>query len=283
MDSLLQQSTRQRTRRQVPLPMQQRVSNICESFKKADGDGNGTIDADEFARLIKALNPAITPETSKRLFEEADINGDGRLVFSEFMEWMFSDLDEAEATLCEAVGGKSKLTGPGLKRESADSAASVDVESEIIRSFGFSNAYRSFIATYPQCAAAADKYIKEQTQRFTSPEYVERISKSFGTRLDKDGNGLLSYNEVKDLIRDVLQAEDSGGRSVQPDEAQIREFFNSHCTEAFGRQMGSNQFLDLMRSLNIHMMGKNLVLLQERWKEEAGQESMTATGLEKRG
>lgn len=271
MDGLLEQSAAQRQgRRKVPLPvhLQEKVSKVCEAFNKADTDGSGYIDADEFARLLNDLNPQMTPKHARTVFAAADINGDKKLNFKEFIEWLFSDVEDTGGAISGMVGtanvvaprGSLKSVDPNLA-EDISSLDALDVEAKIKSQF--SNAYKSFLLTYPECAAVSQEYIEEQTRRLMAPEFEERMVGSFASRLDKDGNGTLSYQEVRGLILEVLQADDK----LPPDEKQIREFFDAHNTAAFGKEMGSAAFLSLMRGINVYLMEGNLPALEQKWRD----------------
>jgi len=270
MDALLAQSTAARTGQRKLLPQPGQVSKICASFKRADENGDGCIDAEELSRLLRSLNPQISADDAKLLFDAADINGDKRLDFNEFMEWMFSDQTEAEGALCKAVGANALgLSERPLKEEGDfDTVAGMDIEDKI--KSAFSNAFKSFMLTYPTCKAPAQRYIQEQAQYLMSPEFEERMRGTFGSRLDKDGNGTLSYSELKGLIKEVLQADSQ----FPPDEKKIHEFFDENCTADFGKDMGSHQFIGLMRSIHIHLIGRNLPHLEQIWKREVDQESL---------
>lgn len=55
-------------------------------FKKFDADGNGTIEKEEFSKLMIAINcpKDKIPEALKSL----DSDGDGKISFPEFLTWL---------------------------------------------------------------------------------------------------------------------------------------------------------------------------------------------------
>jgi len=260
------------------------ASKVLQSFQKADADGSGWIDADELASLLKDLNPQITRAQAQHMFKAADIDGDQKVNFGEFIEWIFSDFEEGEALLGKVVAGNHKADG--LKTadpkvdENAELMLVVDVEEYLKKEL--SNAYRSFIATYPDSQGAAEDYIHEQAQRLMSKEFEDRIVGSFGARLDKDGNGTLSYQEVRGMIREVLSADTNSTADTLPTEAEIHKFFDTYNTAAFGQEMSSGAFLNLMRGLNIHLIANNLPVLERKWRSESKRESFLNGGASSR-
>ncbi|CAK8694280.1 unnamed protein product [Clavelina lepadiformis] len=56
------------------------------AFKVFDKDGNGFIDRDELREVVRSITGDPTEEELDKLFEEADLNGDGRIDFKEFMQ-----------------------------------------------------------------------------------------------------------------------------------------------------------------------------------------------------
>jgi aminotransferase len=82
----------------------------CKSlFRRMDADGDGALNADEFASSLLFLGSVLEPEAWNALFEELDHDGDGRIDLNEFLDGMtasqrvpalqpFADhVDEAEA------------------------------------------------------------------------------------------------------------------------------------------------------------------------------------------
>ena len=68
-----------------------RVEEIEELFEQNDTDGNGDIDFDEFAALMRDLDERISRSSLEIGFLEIDVNKDGRINFNEFLDWWLSD------------------------------------------------------------------------------------------------------------------------------------------------------------------------------------------------
>lgn len=254
------------------------ASQILKSFQQADKDGSGSIDVDELALLLESLNPNITTANAKQMFAAADIDGNNRVDFGEFVEFIFSDSQETESILAGSVMAKGdanslKAADPNVTE---DPASFMTFQIEDVFKHELSNAYMSFVATYPESAAISRKYIEEQSQRLMSKEFEERIAGSFGGRLDKDGDGVLSYQEVRGMIREVLSVDTASTSTCLPTEAEIQKFFDTYNTVEFGKNMGSSAFLNLMRALNIHLIAVNLPALQKKWRSETLKEAQSA-------
>lgn len=56
-------------------------------FERFDSDRNGTIDEDEFERLVRALGITLSPEHTHTAFLAIDVNGNGVIEFGEFAGW----------------------------------------------------------------------------------------------------------------------------------------------------------------------------------------------------
>ena len=57
-----------------------------EAFKIFDRDGNGYIDFHELKSVITRLGEPISNEEADNLFRDADLNGDGKLDYDEFVK-----------------------------------------------------------------------------------------------------------------------------------------------------------------------------------------------------
>lgn len=266
------------------------ASHVLELFQKADADQNGYIDAQELETVLKTLNPNISSDHCRRMFQAADLDGDNRVNYGEFIEWIFSGkgAGDGDDGITAAMLNQGKKVLKGLELKTADpnfdtsSIVAFNIDEELKK--GLSNAYKSFCKTYPDSADIAEAYVKKQVQRLQSKEFEEGIVKSFEKRLDKDGNGTLSYYEVRDMIREVLSADTNSTVTQVPSEVEIQEFFNMYDTDAFGSEMGHAEFLNLMRAINIHLIKTNLPTIQKLWrrltKDGAGQRAAEDAAME---
>ena len=62
-------------------------TELRREFDRFDDDKNGSIDEDEFGRLVVALGVKFTPEQTATAFLAIDIDGNGRVDFREFKGW----------------------------------------------------------------------------------------------------------------------------------------------------------------------------------------------------
>lgn len=62
-------------------------TELRSEFDRFDEDENGSIDEDEFARLVVALGVKFTPEQTATAFLAIDIDGNRRIDFREFKSW----------------------------------------------------------------------------------------------------------------------------------------------------------------------------------------------------
>ncbi len=72
------------TARAVP---EKQMAMIRDHFEFCDKDGNGKIDFDEFASLLKILSPDCTTAQAAAGFSITDTNSDGAIDLDEFVEW----------------------------------------------------------------------------------------------------------------------------------------------------------------------------------------------------
>merc|ERR1712224_501945 len=63
---------------------QSSTERLKQLFHKKDEDGNGTLEFDEFASMLRQGNKAVTDSQIRTLFTLADSSGDGHIDFGEF-------------------------------------------------------------------------------------------------------------------------------------------------------------------------------------------------------
>lgn len=61
---------------------------IREAFKIFDCDGNGYIDSKELTQVLTRMGEALTAEEAAEFMKEADLDGDGKLDYNEFVKMM---------------------------------------------------------------------------------------------------------------------------------------------------------------------------------------------------
>lgn len=65
-------------------------------FRMFDIDGNGSIDGKELQAIFNVLHPEWTPENVHKILQEADLNGDGRIDYDEFLTWTYKQARQAQ-------------------------------------------------------------------------------------------------------------------------------------------------------------------------------------------
>ncbi|HJK94458.1 MAG TPA: EF-hand domain-containing protein [Polyangiaceae bacterium LLY-WYZ-15_(1-7)] len=63
------------------------IDELREVFDHYDGDGNGVIDRDEFAKLMKTLAPDFSDDEIETGLEVLDENRNGVIEWDEFLKW----------------------------------------------------------------------------------------------------------------------------------------------------------------------------------------------------
>jgi len=67
------------------------LEKVERCLQEWDSNRDGKISQDEMAMALKALNPKISTDGMKRLFQTADLNKDGFLDIDEFVRWLWPD------------------------------------------------------------------------------------------------------------------------------------------------------------------------------------------------
>jgi len=77
---------------------------VAETFKSADSDHNGTISRFELQALLRMLNNKFSLGMCAKLFDEIDVNGDGKLQYEEFLDFInFSGYEEVELLMTATI------------------------------------------------------------------------------------------------------------------------------------------------------------------------------------
>ena len=64
----------------------QGVENARRLFNKIDSNGNGSIELSEFISAYQKIDPSVADVHLRQMFEEADVDEDGKLTFDEFLK-----------------------------------------------------------------------------------------------------------------------------------------------------------------------------------------------------
>jgi len=63
---------------------------VKDTFKEADTNGDGFISRQELVSLLKALDDSLTVAELNILFDAADCNVDGKLIYAEFVDFLYT-------------------------------------------------------------------------------------------------------------------------------------------------------------------------------------------------
>lgn len=93
---------------------------ILAIFREGDADGNGTLEEDEFAALMKAIDDSLSDADIEKMMDAADSNRDGKIQIEEFIQWVFGGYQGATGTVGETMDtlqqmAKEAATNNGLK------------------------------------------------------------------------------------------------------------------------------------------------------------------------
>lgn len=67
--------------------MHDESEEVRTHFSNIDTDGSGSIDYEEFSRLLRSLGLSRVDDIARLAFESIDINGDNEIDFGEFRTW----------------------------------------------------------------------------------------------------------------------------------------------------------------------------------------------------
>lgn len=65
------------------------VARLKSEFRRLDADGDGTLDKRELGRLLRAGDPHLSDSEVQMLFKQVDRDGNGRIDFVEFVDYVF--------------------------------------------------------------------------------------------------------------------------------------------------------------------------------------------------
>jgi len=102
---------------------QTNLDELREAFEFFDRNGNGSIEADELGAVMDSLGYAATESELQDMIHEADLDGNNKIDFEEFVKMMESKSRHGQAEeedLREAFKVKNAVTSPLLPCEVAE-------------------------------------------------------------------------------------------------------------------------------------------------------------------
>lgn len=176
---------------------------LFDIFKAADADDSGSLDKDEFAQALLDSDVAIDEAAVKRLMDDIDTDGDGKINYVEFVPVAFEVL--------------TKIVADTIAKEKEQIAEEESVRMDVFREEaeeklvkGMSNA--ELTAHFQAIFAAADS---DGSGELEYSEFVECLKGSelgfsqeeidyLGSQADSDSSGTISFAEFAPLAYDLL-------------------------------------------------------------------------------
>lgn len=213
--------------------MPYKIDDLKATFKKWDADGSGTISKDELFAVFKALDPSFMTIELDEIMSEADVNRDGQIDVDEFITWLSGG---------QGKGGENM--GPTMSIFQGEIW-----EQKLMQSKS------EAISGYPKHRKKIEEHFDQMKERLSSEDFVSNVVSMFLEMTDANEDGVISYDEAKDLIEPALErlhTDDSRYKSRKLEEAEIKAAFDAHDTMAEGKgKMGKEEFANLVRYLQV--------------------------------
>lgn len=202
-----------------------KTESLKATFKRWDTDGSGTISKDELYAIFKALDDKIDKSELDEMMNDADVNKDGKIDINEFINWCMGESMEMSVPTAEIWEEKLQM-----------------VKDEALQEF-------------PGWLAKVEKHFTQLKERLSSEAFEKNVISMFMQGQDKDGDGLISYEEVKDLIEptfEMLYRTNPRLKKNKVDEATLKAAFDAHDTAEAGKgKMGKSEFGNLFKYLQV--------------------------------
>lgn len=154
-------------------------------FSKYDLDGNGDISLEELTKILLKLNPNFTADNCAKLFKDIDVNNDGAIQYSEWVDWLSSD--DGENTGAKAGVMLTKAKDEMASASTVDTSRRQKLRGKFAKldkngngSLDFQEIYSFFSKRYPNMTLPDLKVLYECA--------------------DKSNDGALDFYELLDLL-----------------------------------------------------------------------------------
>jgi len=207
----------------------------------------------------------------------SDADRDGVLDYAEFIHWLFCD-QEGDRQLMKASMSSRELASQVRKAVASDSSSSDDMEMLVGLKLQMMKTKKAAIKKYPQFKKEVTAYFKDAKKRLMCEAFDAKVKRHFDAYdIDQKG-GVVSYEEVSELIRTTLGGLSDLMKVEGPSEAEVRHFYDSYDTSSYGRgQMGFDEFLTFMQALHFKVHTDLLEPRVEEWKKEAAWKQLSST------
>lgn len=170
---------------------EEQMQEYRDVFDVFDRNKDGTISAAEIYGAMKQLGRDPTPAEVEQILRELDINGDGQVEFSEFVEL----LDKEADLHLQGVGGL-------FKKESQKIPQHQQTHSQQPNHNGSDRHSNGASQTQPQTKAEREKASAEEVKRRRELA-KEREGREMFRSFDQDGDGHVDKKELADVMNGI--------------------------------------------------------------------------------